>query len=726
MQRPVLDVILFHMPTGWGAGSALEYPSPPPPPPVTIASCTPRLPTPACGVLGDFVSVKDTGDGLCTAFGYFNGVPFINNCSAPLFGQVCDKLLPQMVLTYVKATTGAYRPQMARWLSQLGLGSLTVMARPLTIIVDHTPNPITTPLNPYFLGSLLQVGALVVYECANCTNSVSIGPATPALQSLPGLVNIDRFRDFSQSPSTLGSLILRNTAFQNMLSFSGIRCTPGQYSIIGNRALTSLAGFDGVGYGYFAPGPFASVLGNALSTPQTVSSWRIMAGCGTSSPIISNGLNLQVGSCNIVCWVAYCTYLQSGGCPVCPRPPPPFSPPPPPSPPLPPRPPPPRPPPPGLSSPPPPPPPPPRPPPPGVSPSPPPSPPPPRPPPPGVSPSPPPPPRPTVTCAVEIAKATPVCGTSLQKMTLTFGASTCTGKFSNFPGLSSTTDIPCDQARPFGTTVCGSFLGSLLITLGPDFPTGASTLAQTYLTTLGVGDINWVQNLLVGHDFWTGAVLRPTLLPKLQYVSGIFGITAYVALLSSIFDNIGGLTFATTQSVSNATSIAESLSAASRFGLPGAPPVPQTGLGLGQLPGQTALVGVGNLLVLYGSSFTDLTSLSGLSCVGTLWLSENPQLTTLNGLNLAAAPAGGLTYDWGTSTATNYLLALTPAGLAPLKPIAECVNGQFGPFSPLTNVFNVYVNLATPPAINVCYLVSYTQICQANFDVSPPTVPCAG
>eukprot|EP00884_Botryococcus_braunii_P000972 jgi/Botrbrau1/10876/Bobra.0025s0053.1 len=681
---------------GLGCGICTGISSPPPPPPITTASCTPRPLTPACGALADFISVRDTGDGLCVVFGSINGANFVRDCSAPLFGQVCDRLLPQMVLTYVRATTGAYRPQMARWLSQLGLGSLTVMARPLTIIVDHTPNPITTPLNPFFLGSLLQVGALVVYECANCANSVSIGPATPALQSLPGLVKIDRFRDFSQPPSTLGSLILRNTAFQNMLSFSGIRCTPGQYSIVGNRALTSLAGFDGVGYGYFAPGPFASVVNNALSDPQSVASWRIMAGCGTSSPIIQNGLNLQVGSCNIVCWVAYCTFLQSGGCPVCPRPPPPARPPPPPP----------------VRSPPPPPPPPP---PPVRSP----------PPPPPPSPPPPPPIQPSGTCPLDIAKVAPVCGSTLQRMTLTFGANSCTGKFSGFPALDSSLTYTCTSANPFPGITCGTFLGDILITFDQDFPLGASTLAQTYLTQLGVGNIVWVQNLLLGRNFyWQNAGIRPTLLPQLQYVEGIFGVTTQVAILGNI---IGGLSFSFAgtdpsgvldtanmtgpSAVPNLSMGTGSSAGPDRRSIPGIT-VPLTGFGIEALPGQSALRAVGNLLILYGVSFTDLSPFSGLRCVGTYWLSDNPTITSLNGIQpIATAPPGGLVYD---AFPAEYK-QLVPQSLKLLTPIAKCSG---------TTSSNVeYINMAVltePPVQQPCVISTWSQICA----FTGTTLPC--
>lgn len=157
-----------------------------------------------------------------------------------------------------------------------------------------------------------QVGAVLAYECANCGNNTEGGPATPVLQSLPGLVNVDRLRDFTPGASFLGSIIIRNTAFQNMLSFSGLRCSTGQYNFQNNRALTSLSGFAGVGYSYFRPGPFGYVVNNALPSPASVASWRILAGCGSASPIVSNGLLLQVGGCSLqVTWKTHPQMLAS-------------------------------------------------------------------------------------------------------------------------------------------------------------------------------------------------------------------------------------------------------------------------------------------------------------------------------------------------------------------------------------------------------------------------------
>jgi hypothetical protein len=61
-------------------------------------------------------------------------------------------------VVFAKRTTAPYvQPDMQRWLTQMGIGSATVLARPLTIYVDHAPNPVPQFINPSFFPNLLQV-----------------------------------------------------------------------------------------------------------------------------------------------------------------------------------------------------------------------------------------------------------------------------------------------------------------------------------------------------------------------------------------------------------------------------------------------------------------------------------------------------------------------------------------------------------------------------------------
>jgi hypothetical protein len=281
-----------------------------------------------------------------------------------------------------------------------------------------------------------------------------------------------------------------------------------------------------------------------------------------------------------------------------------------------------------------------------------------------------------------------VCGTTLQKITLTLGATSCTAKYSNIANRDPAVTYPCDNA--FSGTTCGSFLGTLLITLDPTFPTGPSTLAQTYLASLGIGGINWVGNLLIGHDIWTGAALQPTLLPSLVYVDGLFGVTAYIEqIINAIPFGFADTLF---RDVERITPI--------NYGLPGVT-VPVTGLGIGALPGQVALRGVGNLMTLFGTSLPDMSSFSGLRCVGTLWISDNPKLTTLSGLTLFAPPAGGLVYD---STTENLSVLTQDPGLTTLFPISNC----FGEPGNVQTSFNKeYINMY----VQFCPVGNWNQMC---------------
>jgi hypothetical protein len=112
------------------------------------------------------------------------------------------------------------------------------------------------------------------------------------------------------------------------------------------------------------------------------------------------------------------------------------------------------------------------------------------------------------------------------------------------------------------------------------------------------------------------------------------------------------------------------------------------------------------MFVLYGSSMTNMTSFLGLRCVGTLWMSDNPTLTTLAGLSLVAVPPGGLIYDSTTSNLTG----LNPVtGLVPLYPLAKCMSPQV---SGNTEIINLQ--------LLGCNVTSWDQVCLGQaFGVGP-------
>eukprot|EP00884_Botryococcus_braunii_P023498 jgi/Botrbrau1/9832/Bobra.0313s0011.2 len=389
-------------PCGSPPASSPSPPATPPPP----ASCVAQTPFQGvvCGSLTQptTIFVIDNGDGTCTAAFLSGSTARGVSCTSSLFGRVCDTIQASVILIFSRRSAATpYVQLMQQWLSGMGIESASIIAQPLTIYVDHKLNvPLPQYIQPDFYRSLTQVGALVVSECNGCLANPTTPPANPALLALPGLINIRQTQDFTTGAGILGSLILRNTAMQNLLSFQGLACPPGLVNIAGNRQLTSFLGLQKLSYPTFLPGVTFKAVDNPLTDPSSIQQIRVMAGCpsGTTSPQLSS-VSISTAGCAINCWNRYCAFANAGQCLSCTSPPPPPlppqalpprpSPPPPPPPPPPPRPfPPPPPPPPPPPSPPPSPPPPP--PPPGPSPPPPP----PPPPPPSPPPSPPPPPPP--------------------------------------------------------------------------------------------------------------------------------------------------------------------------------------------------------------------------------------------------------------------------------------------------------------------------------------------
>lgn len=112
-----------------------------------------------CGSLDAVLTVRDNGDGTCTA-GLQQGTTFTRtNCSSPIFSQIrCDTLLAALTLVFRRVNPNVpYRQSMQTWLNQLGFGVVSVLARPLVVYVDHSPLPVPQPLAPAFFSSLAQV-----------------------------------------------------------------------------------------------------------------------------------------------------------------------------------------------------------------------------------------------------------------------------------------------------------------------------------------------------------------------------------------------------------------------------------------------------------------------------------------------------------------------------------------------------------------------------------------
>jgi hypothetical protein len=146
----------------------------------------------------------------------------------------------------------------------------------------------------------VQVGALVVSECNGCFSNANNPPANPALLALPGLINLRLMQDFTPGAAVLGSLIIQNTAMQNLLSFQGLTCPPGFINIASNLQLSSFLGLQRLSYPTFLPGVAFRATGNALVDPSSVQQIRVLAGCptGNTSPQQS-GVFIGTSQCSI-------------------------------------------------------------------------------------------------------------------------------------------------------------------------------------------------------------------------------------------------------------------------------------------------------------------------------------------------------------------------------------------------------------------------------------------
>eukprot|EP00884_Botryococcus_braunii_P021318 jgi/Botrbrau1/7870/Bobra.9_2s0046.1 len=289
-------------PCGSPPASSPPPPAAPPPP----ASCLAQTPFQGvvCGSLAQptTIFVIDNGDGTCTAAFLSGSTARGVSCTSSLFGRVCDTIQASVILIFGRRSAATpYVQLMQKWLSGMGIGSASIIAQPLTIYVDHKLNvPVPQYIQPDFYRSLTQVGALVVSECNGCLANPTTPPANPALLVLPGLINIRQTQDFTTGAGILGSVILRNTAMQNLLSFQGLTCPPGLVNIVGNRQLTSFLGLQKLSYPTFLPGVTFNAVDNPLTDPSSIQQIRVLAGCpsGTTSPQLS-GVSISTAGCAI-------------------------------------------------------------------------------------------------------------------------------------------------------------------------------------------------------------------------------------------------------------------------------------------------------------------------------------------------------------------------------------------------------------------------------------------
>nr|AWI73731.1 polysaccharide associated protein [Botryococcus braunii] len=572
-----------------------QSPPPPSPPPPLPACNTPISPTtaPTCGSLYGFLSIADNGDGTCSAFRIeqtsATGTPttVALNCNQLAFPGIasCASIQSAVKITIRRTRSVAYiQPDINKWLTNMGLNNVIVIANALTVEVDHSPFPIPQFINPVFFTLLRQVEAVVAQECANCATSTNVGPALPALASLAGLRAIQQFRGFKGGVS-LGSLIIKGTALLDLTSFSGISCTPGFIQITNNARLGSFNGLEGART-FFNPGPTVFAQGNPLLNSQSVAPIRQLAQCpsGNTSPLNSTVL-IFTAVCVLPSWNVYCTFVNTPGqcvpaSPPPPPPPPPVNvPPPPPSPPK--------------------------------------SPPPPSP------PSPPPPP-PDATCFDPMPLPADICGDGIT-WTLQvqyIGNGTCFARlFFNGTQLSLTAAQATCQATIFPGRTCRTLNGNLYLFVTNQANLTASTYFQPQfndgLTALGVGSletIEYVLSLVVDHTpFPIPVQLAPVFLATLR---NVFAIQVIESINFGLLPDVP-------------------------------PPVPRL-VGLPGLTGVRRIIappgtGFGDFtsFKIQGTALNDLSSFSGLTCPpNNINITDNLLLDSLNGLNGLATWTG--------------------------------------------------------------------------------------
>jgi hypothetical protein len=254
--------------------------------------------------------VFDNGDGtsLCEGLKSSGGSIYDPNCVTSFFNKTCSVYNGSIVI-FMRNEQGlsgeAYvAPNIATWLNNIGLGSLTILLGDLSVYADHTPYPLPTPIAPVFFTDLQQAGNIFVYECEDCFTNPVTPPVDPSrLTALPGLQQVIQLSGHND----VASLFVGGTGFQDLASFSGLACVqkPTVLSFYFNTALQSFNGLEAVqplsnGDSFYAvgSGPFG--------TAASVVALKSLAGCdsGSASDVnvrIPIGCDQQITSLAQIC-----------------------------------------------------------------------------------------------------------------------------------------------------------------------------------------------------------------------------------------------------------------------------------------------------------------------------------------------------------------------------------------------------------------------------------------
>lgn len=271
----------------------------------------------SCAVCGDGLSytiqVQFSGNSSCVARVFSNGAQVTissaqASCTATLFpGKTCRTLNGNLYLfatNQVNATAATFfQPRFDTALAALGVGSLATIEYVLSLVVDHSPNPIPVNMAPVFLTTLRDVFTIQVIESIDYTNLPEIPPPVPRLVGLPGLAGVRRIVAPTGSGFEAFTVLkVQGTAMKDLTSFSGLVCPPNNINITDNLQLTSLNGLNGLSTwtsNIFGPNVF--ILNNNLTGSSSVGALATLAGCPTTSLIGSTAPlspQIQVVGCS--------------------------------------------------------------------------------------------------------------------------------------------------------------------------------------------------------------------------------------------------------------------------------------------------------------------------------------------------------------------------------------------------------------------------------------------
>lgn len=114
----------------------------------------------------------DNGDGTCAAFRIEQqnasgpGIPIGLNCNSPAYAPnaTCGAILSSVKIGIRRVSSGQYvQPDINKWLTNMGLAGVNLIAGILTVEVDHTPFPIPQFIAPAFFTSLVQVRSFLPF-----------------------------------------------------------------------------------------------------------------------------------------------------------------------------------------------------------------------------------------------------------------------------------------------------------------------------------------------------------------------------------------------------------------------------------------------------------------------------------------------------------------------------------------------------------------------------------